>query len=149
MIKLAWAAAKVFRDMVMLCENETLRFLLIDDPLVLFRRREQPMHETLRSRPINRGAAMTRIIEHRQDAYPDEELFELRVFRLHDGEVHACVVPADLAINLDTMADMSEPVAQAFLDGLALCEREGIATLWVHDPFGLFPPRDRPVRETR
>ena len=90
---------------------------------------------------------MTRIIEYRRDAYPDEELFELRVFRLQDGEVHACVIPADLPVNLDAMADMSEPVAQAFLDGLALCEKEGIATLWVHDPFGLFPPRDRPVRQ--
>ena len=44
-----------------------------------------------------------------------------------------CVVLADLAVDLDRMADMSEPVAQAYLDALALCETESIATLWVHD----------------
>jgi hypothetical protein len=87
---------------------------------------------------------MTRIIEHRQDAAPGEELFELRVFQLRDGDVRACVVPADLAVDLDMMADMSEPVA---LDALALCETEGVATLWVHDPLGLFPQRDRPELE--
>jgi len=38
--------------------------------------------------------------------------------------VRACVVPADLAVDLDMMADMSEPVAQAYLDALALCETE-------------------------
>ncbi len=45
------------------------------------------------------------------------------------------------------MADMSEPVAQAYLDALALCETENVATLWVHDPLGLFPQRDRPELE--
>lgn len=89
---------------------------------------------------------MTRIIEYRHDAAAGEEVFELRVFKLHDGDRRACVVPADLAINLDMMADMSEPVAQAFCDALALCETEGIATLWVHDPLRLFPPGDRPTR---
>ena len=76
---------------------------------------------------------MTRIIEHRQDAAPGEELFELRVFQLRDGDVRACVVPADLAVDLDMMADMSEPVAQAYLNALALCEAESVATLWVHE----------------
>jgi hypothetical protein len=91
---------------------------------------------------------MTRIIEHRQDAAPSEEVFELRVFQLRDGDVRACVVPADLALDLDMMADMSEPVAQAYLNALALCETESVvATLWVHDPLGLFPPRDRPEPE--
>ena len=82
---------------------------------------------------------MTRIIEHRQDAAPGEELFELRVFQLRDGDVRACVVPADLAVDLDMM--VSAPVAQAYLDALALCEMESVATLWVHDPLGLFPQR--------
>jgi hypothetical protein len=90
---------------------------------------------------------MTRIIEHRQDAAPDEELFELRVFQLRAGDVRACVVPADLAVNFDMMADMSEPVDQAYLNALALCETESVATLCVHDPLGLFPPRDRPELE--
>ncbi len=72
---------------------------------------------------------MTRIIEHRQDAASDEEVFELRVFQLRDGDARGCVVPADLAVDLDMMADMSEPVAQAYLDALALCETESVATL--------------------
>jgi len=77
-----------------------------------------------------------------------EEVFELRVFQLRDGDVRACVVPADLAVNLNMMADMSKPVAQAYLDALALCETESVTTtLWVHDPLGLFPPRERPELE--
>jgi hypothetical protein len=90
---------------------------------------------------------MTRIIEHRQDATPGEELFELRVFQLRDGDVRACVVPADLAVDIDMMADMSESVAQAYLNALELCETESVATLWVHDPLGLFPQRARPELE--
>jgi hypothetical protein len=96
---------------------------------------------------VGKGYSMTRIIEHRQDAAPGEEVFELRVFQLRDGDVRACVVPADLSVNLDMMADMSEPVAQAYLDALALCETESVTTLWLHDPLGLFPPRDRPELE--
>jgi hypothetical protein len=90
---------------------------------------------------------MTRIIEYRQGAAPDEEVFELRVFQLRDGDVRACLVAADLAVDLAMMADMSKPVAQAYLDALALCETESVATLWVHDPLSLFPPRDRPELE--
>ena len=66
---------------------------------------------------------------------------------MEDADVRACVVPADLPVNLDTMADMSEPVAQAYLDALALCETGGIATSRVRDPLGLFPSHDRPERE--
>ena len=87
---------------------------------------------------------MTRIVDHREDAAAGEEVFELRVFQLRDGDVRACVVPADLPINLDMMADMSEPVAQAYLDALALRETENVTTLWVHDPLDLFPPDHRP-----
>jgi len=61
--------------------------------------------------------------------------------------VRACVIPADLVLDRGTMENMSEPVAQAYLDALWLCETEGIATLWVHNPLDLFPPRDRPKRE--
>ena len=64
---------------------------------------------------------MTHIVEHREDAAAGKEVFELRAFQLHDGAARACVV-------------------QAYLDVLTLCEREGISTLWVHDPLGLFPP---------
>jgi hypothetical protein len=90
---------------------------------------------------------MTRIIEHRHDASPGEEIFELRVLQTPDGEVRACVIPADLTLDHAMMLEMSEPADQALLDGLALCEKEDIPLLWIHDPFGLFPPRDRPVRE--
>jgi hypothetical protein len=90
---------------------------------------------------------MTRIIEHRQDAAPGEEPLELRVFQLADGVVRACVVSAALALDLDMMVNMSAPVAQAYLDALALCETENVETLWVHDPLGLFLPRDRPEQE--
>jgi hypothetical protein len=92
---------------------------------------------------------VTRIIEHRYDAAPGEEVFELRVFKLHDGDVRACVVPVDLAVSHTMMEEMSEPAAQAFLDALALCEKEAIAALWVHDSLGLFPPGDRPARDVR
>ena len=37
---------------------------------------------------------MTRIVEHRQDA-AGEEVFELRVFQLKEGDVRACVVPSE------------------------------------------------------
>ena len=90
---------------------------------------------------------MTRIIERRQDADAVEEMFELRVFQLRDGDVRACVVPADMAVTFEMMADISEPVTQAYLGALALCEAEGVSNLWVHDPLGLFPPHDRPERE--
>jgi hypothetical protein len=90
----------------------------------------------------------TRVGEIR-DRAAGEEMFELRVFRLDSGEVRACVIPVDLAINHIMIDEMSEPEARAFLDGLALCEREDIPNLWVHDPHGLFPPRDRPVRQVR
>jgi hypothetical protein len=89
---------------------------------------------------------VTRIIDHRKDAAAGEEIFELRVFQFKDGDVRACVVPADLPVTLDMMADMSESVVQAYLDALALCETENVAILWVHDPLGLFPPSDRPER---
>ena len=90
---------------------------------------------------------MTRILEHHSEAVPGEELFELRVFRPHGGGgVRACVIPADVTLSHEMMEEISEPAAQAFLDALALCEKESIPALWVHDPFGLFPPSARPVR---
>ena len=84
---------------------------------------------------------MTRIIEHRQDDVRRRRAFELRVFQLKGGDVRACVVPSDLAMTHTMMAGASEPVGQAYLDALALCEREGIATSWVHDLLGLFRHR--------
>jgi hypothetical protein len=90
---------------------------------------------------------MTRIVEHREEARAGEEVFELRVFRLDYGEVRACVVPADFAINHTnhTMIDeLSQRVVDAFLDRLARCD---IPNLWIHDPHGFFARRDRPIRE--
>ena len=89
---------------------------------------------------------MTRVVEHRQDAAPGEELFELRIFNSPDGAVWGCVIPVDLTIDHAMMMDMSEPADQAFLDALALCEKEEIPALWVHDPLGLFPSHARPSR---
>jgi hypothetical protein len=88
-----------------------------------------------------------RIIEHRQDAQTGEEVFELRVFQSQGLGVRACIVPADLPLNHVMMDDMSEPATEAFLAALTLCEKEAIPNLWIHDPLGLFPPHDRPVRE--
>jgi hypothetical protein len=90
---------------------------------------------------------MTRVVEHRQYASLDEEVFELRVFQSAEGEARACVIPADMTLDHPMMEEMSEPAADAFLDALALCEKEQIAVLWVHDPLGLFPPRARPQRD--
>jgi hypothetical protein len=38
---------------------------------------------------------MTRVVEHRGDAAAAEEVFELRVFQLRDGDVRGCIVPGD------------------------------------------------------
>ena len=73
--------------------------------------------------------------------------------QLAAGEVRACVIPVDLAINHIMIDEMSEPVARAFLDGLALCEREDILNLWfaiLTDFFrratGRFGKYDEPAR---
>jgi len=92
---------------------------------------------------------MTRVIERRQDAAAGAEVFELRVFQARNGGARACIVPVDLAVTLDMMEDMSTPLADAYLAALALCETEGVATLWVHDPLDLFPTSDRPERKRR
>jgi hypothetical protein len=90
---------------------------------------------------------MTRVIEHRQDASPGEEVFELRVYQARNRQIRACVIPADMPLDHAMMEDMSEPAGEAFLDALDLCEKEEIAVLWVHDRLGLFPPRARPRRD--
>jgi hypothetical protein len=57
---------------------------------------------------------MTRIIEHRQGAAPDEEVFELRVFQLRDGDVRGCVVVrADLAAAWQILMTPAAFVAQS------------------------------------
>jgi len=74
-------------------------------------------------------------------------VLELRVFQLCYGDVRACIKPSGLIMTQSMMDDISEPVAQAYLNALTLCEKEGIATLWVHDSLGLFSPQARPDRD--
>ena len=53
-------------------------------------------------------------------------MFELRIFQLRDGDVRACVVPADLAVDLDMMADMSAPVARRISTRLRCARRKAL-----------------------
>jgi hypothetical protein len=92
---------------------------------------------------------MTRVIERRQAAAPGETVLELRLFRTKDGEVRAYISCDDVIIDTNMIMSLSRPAAEAFLDALALCEKEGVAKLWVHDSFGLFPPDARPTRQRR
>ena len=39
------------------------------------------------------------------------------------------------------------PAADAFLQALAYAERTGIASVWIDDPGGHFPPDKRPTRD--
>jgi hypothetical protein len=88
---------------------------------------------------------MTHVIEHRQAAAPGETVLELRLFRTKAAEVRAYISCDDVIIDTNMMMLLSRPAAEAFLEALALCEREGVANLWVHDTFGLFPPHHRPT----
>jgi hypothetical protein len=77
--------------------------------------------------------AMTRVIERRQAAALGETVLELRLFRTKAAEVRAYITCDDAIIDTNMMMLLSRPAAEAFLDALALCEREGVANLWVHD----------------
>ena len=93
--------------------------------------------------------SMTRIIERRQAAASGETVLELRFFRTKEAEVRAYISCDDVIIDTNMMILLSRPAAEAFLDALALCEKEGVANLWVDDPLGLFPPDARPTRVRR
>jgi len=67
---------------------------------------------------------MTRIIEHREDILPGEDVFEFRVFKTPDGQRRAYIIPIDATINHAVIAEVSALVEQAFLYALAFCERE-------------------------
>jgi hypothetical protein len=90
---------------------------------------------------------MTHVIERRQAAAHGETVLELRLFRTKDAEVRAYITCDDVIIDTNMMMLLSRPAAEAFREALALCEKEGVANLWVHDSVGLFPPRDRPEWE--
>ena len=92
---------------------------------------------------------MVRIIDRRGDAVPGESVAQLRVWKLSEQDVRACLIPIDAIMDKSAMLEISDPAAEAFLDAISQCEKEGVATLWVHDPIGLFPPHARPARETR
>jgi hypothetical protein len=92
---------------------------------------------------------MTRVIEQRQAAAPGEAVLELRFFRTKAAEVRAYISCDDVIIDTNMMILLSRPAAEAFLEALALCEKEGVANLWVNDPLILFPPPTRPTRERR
>ena len=93
--------------------------------------------------------AMTRVIERRQAAALGETVLELRLFRTKAAEVRAYISCDDVIIDTNMMMLLSRPAAEAFLDALALCEKEGVTKLWVHDSVGLFPPDARPTRQRR
>jgi hypothetical protein len=92
---------------------------------------------------------MTRVIERRLAAAPGETVLELRLFRTKAAEVRAYISCDDVIIDTNMMMLLSRPPVEAFLDALALCEKEGVANLCVHDNVGLFPPDARPKREPR
>ena len=92
---------------------------------------------------------MTRVIERRQAAAPSDTVLELRLFRTKAGEVRAYISCDDVIMDTNMIMLLSRPAAEAFLDALALCEKEGVANLWVHDAVGLFPPEARPTRQPR
>jgi hypothetical protein len=144
MVLAAWLRNQAGRVIGVTTNDDAFDLQTADDVEGFINKMEQ-IHEDKARKGGERS--MTRVIEHRRDADAGEEVFELRVFQLRDADVRACVVPADLPVNLDLMADMGEPVAQAYLDAIALCEAEGVSTLWVHDPLNLFPPDDRPERD--
>ena len=92
---------------------------------------------------------MTRIIEHRS-ALPFGAVVEVHVQRDVNGEtpVLATVEVTTFGARLDPDAfPQPLPAADAFLQALAYAERAGIASVWIDDPGGYFPPDKRPVRD--
>ena len=97
---------------------------------------------------------MLRIVEHREEASPHEHVVEFRVYPSPEdpqrvlGYVMPYVAsPVGDSARMCTGFEFGEPVNEAFLIALALCEKHGLKILWVHDPNRLFPPNKRPVRD--
>ena len=95
----------------------------------------------------HRKPVMTRIIDDRHNAASDEEMIRLRVWQWRKGDVRACILPLDAVLDQNSMRKISDPIEEAFLDALTICEVDDIGTLWIDDPMGIFPPADRPIRE--
>lgn len=92
---------------------------------------------------------MTRVIEHRS-ALPFGAVVEVHVRRDVNSEtpVSAIVDVTMFGKTLDPEAFPEPlPAADAFLQALAYAERAGIASVWIDDPGGHFPPEKRPVRD--
>lgn len=97
---------------------------------------------------------MVQIIEQRDDALLQEHVAEFRVYLSpqNASRVLGYVMPyvasegAPEYARADTTFEFGEPVDEAFLIALALCEERGVEYLWVHDPKGLFPKDKRPCR---
>ena len=97
---------------------------------------------------------MLRIIEHRDEASHDEHVAEFRVYPSPEDpqRVLGYLMPyvsspvGELA-RMRTGFEFGEPVGEAFLIVMTLCEKHDLKILWVNDPDRLFPPNKRPVRD--
>ena len=101
-----------------------------------------------------RNCTMVRIIEHRDEAPAGVHVVEFRVYPSPSdaSRVLGYVVPYVASESGEwgrahTTFEFGEPVDEAFLIALALCEKHDAEVLWVHDPAHLFPPDKRPVRD--
>ncbi len=97
---------------------------------------------------------MLRIIEHRDEASPDEHVADFRVYpspedprRVLSYVMPYVASPVGESARIRTGFEFGEPVGDAFLIAVALCEKHNLKILWVNDPERLFPPNKRPVRD--
>jgi len=98
---------------------------------------------------------MVRIIEQLESAPKDEPVLEFKVHRSgKDGKTVLGFTRPVVTIG-ESLAGRQRatwetipfgvPVADAFCTALRVCERDGVPTLWIHDPDNLFPPQMRPT----
>jgi hypothetical protein len=102
------------------------------------------------------GRVLLRVIEHRDEASPDEHVAEFRVYPSPEdpqrvlGYLMSYVAsPVGESARMRTGFEFGEPVGEAFLIVMTLCEKHALKVVWVNDPNGLFPPNERPVRDVR
>jgi hypothetical protein len=97
---------------------------------------------------------VVRIIEYRDEVSPDQHVAEFRVYQSPKdaSRVLGYIMPyvaseSGEAARTGTAFEFGEPVDEAFRLALALCEKHGVPTLWIHDPELLFPQDKRPVHD--
>jgi hypothetical protein len=97
---------------------------------------------------------LVRIIEHRDEASPDAQVAEFRVYPSPEDprRVLGYVMPyvaseSGESARTRTDFEFGEPVGEAFLIALTLCQKHDVKVLWVHDPEYLFPFDKRPIRD--